>query len=201
MTTTISVLDLLEAQLGSGTVETLSRQLGTDTAATSHAVTLAVPILLGRLSKNASDADGAAALDTALNAHDGGVLDDLSNLSGGSGIGAAILKHVLGSRRGSVEEGVGKASGLNLQQAGQLLALLAPLVMGVLGRMKAQHNLTANELPVVLGQANLDMSRQSTAVGDLSRVLDSDQDGEIAGELERIGTSIVGGVLGPATSA
>jgi hypothetical protein len=67
--------------------------------------------------------------------------------------------------------------------------------MGVLGRMKRENNVTAEQLPVVLGQANLDMTRQSTAVGDLSRVLDSDDDGSIADEVARIGSSIVGGML------
>jgi len=53
----------------------MSAQLGTDTAATSNAISMALPILLGGLSKNAANAEGAAALDNALNVHDGGILD------------------------------------------------------------------------------------------------------------------------------
>lgn len=195
MDTSPSVLDALEAQLGPETIHALSKQLGTDTAATANAISMALPILLAGLSKNAADAKGSAALDTALEAHDGGVLDNLGGLLGG-GAGAAILGHILGSRRGAVQEGVGRASGLNAQQIGQLLTLLAPLVMGVLGRMKQQQGLNAAQLPVVLGQANLDMTRQSSAVGELSRVFDSNHDGEIADDIARIGSSIVGGMFG-----
>ena len=190
-----SVLDALEAQLGPEVIQKMSSQLGTDTAATSNAISMALPILLGGLSKNAADADGSAALDSALNAHDGSILDNLGALLGG-GAGGAILGHILGSRRGSVEQGVGRASGLNAQQISQLLVLLAPLVMGVLGRMKRQENIGAEQLPVVLGKANLEMSRQSTAVGDLSRVMDTDADGDIAEEIARIGSSVVGGMFG-----
>jgi len=196
MDNSTSVLDLLETQLGPDVIQKISAQLGTDSAATSHAVSMAVPILLGRLSKNAADAEGSAALDTALDAHDGSILDDLGALLRGGGAGSAILAHIVGSLRAPVEEGVGRASGLNTQQVGQLLAILAPLVMGVLGRMKRLQGVGAEQLPVVLGQANLDMAMQSAAVGDLSRILDSDHDGHIADEVARIGSAVLGGMLG-----
>ena len=192
MTTTTSVLDALETELSPARIESISAQLHINAAATSRAISMAVPILLGRLSKNASDGAGSAALDVALNAHDGQVLDNSPAPFGG---GAAILTHILGARRSAVEEGVGRATELDAQKVGELLVVLAPIVMGVLGRMRREHNVTAEQLPVVLGQANLDMTRQSSAVGDLSRVLDSEDDGSIADEVARIGSSILGGML------
>ncbi len=190
-----SVLNQLQAQLGPDMIQKMSAQLGSDTATTSNAISMALPILLGGLSKNSANAEGAADLDNALNAHDGGILGNLGALLGG-GAGAAILKHVLGSRRGPVEQGVGRATGMNAQQVGQLLIMLAPLVMGVLGRMKRQQGIDAKKLPEVLGQANLEMTRQSTSVGELSRILDSNHDGQIADDVARIGSSILGGILG-----
>src|ERR1700682_4882744 len=147
-----SILDALQEQLGPDAIQKMSGQLGTDTAATSHAISMALPILLGGLSKNAANAEGAAALDNALTAHDGGILDNLGALLGSrGGAGAAILAHILGSRRTPVEQGVGRATGMNGQQVGQLLMMLAPLVMGVLGRMKRQQGVGAERLPEVLG--------------------------------------------------
>jgi hypothetical protein len=191
-----SVLDAVEAQLGPDRIQKLSAQLGTDTATTSNAVSMALPLLLGGLSNNAANAEGAAALDNALNAHNGGILDNLGALlGGGGGVGASILGHILGARRGPVEQGVGRATGMNAQQVGQLLMMLAPLVMGVLGRMKQQHGVDATRLPEVLGKANLDMTRRSSAVGDLVRVLEGSHDGPIADEIARIGSSILGGAV------
>ena len=66
-----------------------------------------------------------------------------------------LLGHIFGGRRGSVEEGVGKASGLNAAQVAQLMAMLAPIVMGVLGRMKQTKGLDANRLPEVLNDGGL----------------------------------------------
>jgi hypothetical protein len=195
-----SVLGALEAQLGPDTIQKISAQLGSDTAATSNAISMALPILLGGLSKNAANAEGAASLDNALAAHDGSILDNLGALLGSGGTGAAILAHILGSHRTPVEQGVGRATGMNTQQVGQLLTMLAPLVMGVLGRMKQQQSVDAEKLPEVLGQAKLDMTRQSPAVGDLSRILDSNHDGQIADDLARIGSSVLGGLLSQAAS-
>jgi hypothetical protein len=191
-----SILTALEAQLRPDMVQQMSERLGTDTASTSNAISMALPILLGGLSKNAANSEGAADLDNALNDHDGGVLDNFASVLGGGGAGAAILGHILGARRAPVEQGVGRATGMNGRQVSQLLIMLAPLVMGVLGRMKRQQNVGAEQLPEVLSNANLEMARQSPGLGDLSRILDSNQDGQIADDVARIGSSILGGLLG-----
>jgi hypothetical protein len=170
----MSVLDEVRNALGPDTIQQLSGALGADPATTSNAISLALPAVLGGLANNAAQPEGAAALDNALNQHDGSILDNLGGLLGGmtggmsggagsgagnvgggalGGIGGAILGHIFGGRRGSVEEGVGKASGLDAAQVAQLMAMLAPIVMGVLGRMKQTKGLDANRLPEVLNEA------------------------------------------------
>ena len=149
-----SILDAVQQQLGPDTIQQMSNALGADPNATSNAVSLALPALLGGLSQNAAEPQGAAALDNALNQHDGSILDNLGGLlggaTGGGGIGGAILGHIFGGRRTTVEQGVGRGSGLNAAQVAQLMAMLAPIVMGVLGRMKQKKGLDANRLPEVL---------------------------------------------------
>lgn len=154
-----ALIDAVRQQLGPDTIQQLSGALGTDPSTTSNAISLALPALLSGLAHNAAQPQGAAALDDALNQHDGSILDNLGSMLGGGngagggalgGIGGAILGHIFGGRRGSVEEGVGKESGLNAAQVAQLMAMLAPIVMGVLGRMKQTKGLDANRLPEVL---------------------------------------------------
>ena len=187
MNDTTSVLNALDEHLHPESIQKMSAQLGMDTATTSKAVSMAIPILLGGLARNVSNADGAASLDKALTAHGGGIA---------GAAGAAILGHILGSRRASVEDGLGRATGLDAQKIAPLLAMLAPLVMNVLGRMKRDQSMDAEKLPEVLGQANLDMARQSPAVGDLSRVLDGDDASKISDDIARIGSTVLGGLLG-----
>ncbi|HJQ41229.1 MAG TPA: DUF937 domain-containing protein [Thermoanaerobaculia bacterium] len=159
-----SIIDTLQQQLGPDTIEQLSRSIGADAGTTSNAVSLALPALLGGLSHNASNEQGAAALDRALGDHDGSILDNLGGLFGagggegqgqgiGGGIGGAILGHIFGHKQSSVEEGVSRGSGLNAQQVIQLLTMLAPIVMGVLGRAKRNSGLDASRLPNVLQES------------------------------------------------
>jgi hypothetical protein len=182
-----SILDSVRQQLDADTIQQISQSLGADPAATANAVSLAVPALLGGLSHNAADPQGAAALDSALNAHDGSILDNLGGLLGGAGagaagggIGGAILGHIFGARRGPVEAGVGKASGLDAAQTAKLLAMLAPIVMGVLGRMKQKNGVDATKLPDVLNAGREQAEQETPGLDDLLRM----------------GTSVLGGMFG-----
>jgi hypothetical protein len=193
-----SILDAVRQQLGPDAIEQMSRSLGADPGATSNAVNLALPTLLGGLSRNASQPEGAAALDNALNAHDGSILDNLGGIlggggGGGGGIGGAILGHIFGPKRGPVEQSVGRASGLNAGQVAQLMAMLAPIVMGVLGRMKQSKGLDANRLPDVLNQSREQGEKEVPGLGG---ILDANNDGSVADDLLRMGSSALGGMFG-----
>lgn len=200
---TTSILDSLKQQLGPDTIQQLSRSLGADPAATSNAVSMALPALLGGLSNNAAKPDGAAALDRALGDHDGSILDNLGGLLGSSalsGVGGAILGHIFGGRRTAVEQGVGSASGLSGQQVSQLLMMLAPIVMGVLGRAKQQGGLDASRLPDVLQQSAQQVQQEAPAMGGLGSLLDANHDGQIADDVARMGKSVLGSLFGKSNS-
>ena len=172
-----SILKTLQQHLGPDTIQQMSSAIGADPAATSGAIATALPALLSGLKGNASNPDGAASLDRALNAHDGSILDNLGGILGGDGVGGKILGHIFGSKRAPVEEGVGRASGLDAAQVARLMAMLAPIVMGVLGRMKREKNLDASRLPDVLQQGTPD-------------------DGLGLDDLVRMGGGVLGGMFG-----
>lgn len=192
-----SILDAVRQQLGPDAIQQMSGALGADPGATSNAVSLALPAILAGLSHNAAQPQGAAALDTALNAHDGSILDNLGGLLGGAGagggIGGAILGHIFGGRRGTVEQGVGRSSGLSSGQVAQLMAMLAPIVMGVLGRMKQTKQLDPNRLPEVLQQSREQGEKEIPGLGG---ILDANHDGSVADDLLRMGSSALGGMFG-----
>ena len=73
-----AILNTLSRALTPATIQQISSSIGASPTATSQAVNLALPALLGGLSRNASNPQGAQDLDRALNAHDGGILDKLA---------------------------------------------------------------------------------------------------------------------------
>jgi len=181
-----TVLDMLSQQMGSGVLSQLSQHLGTDEKATESAMSAALPMILGGLSRNAAKPDGAQALLGALDRdHDGSVLDDITGFlnNPNQDDGNGILKHVLGNRRNAVESGVSRASGLDAGSVGKLMTMLAPLVMGALGRQRRQQQLDTGGLSDLLSKERHAVEKDAPGLSPLTRLLDADGDGQILDDL------------------
>lgn len=187
---------MLVGMLNSGEVQKLSSQLGTDQASTQKAVSTAVPMLVSALARNASSTEGAEALLGALQRdHDGSVLQNVGTALGSGALGkdgAAILGHVLGGQQETVARGIGQASGLSADTTGQLLAMLAPLVMGGLGKTQRQEGLDAAGLASMLGAQQ---ARANAGLGGLTALLDMDGDGDVTDDVVSLGSKLLGGLF------
>jgi hypothetical protein len=143
---------LLGQALGGDSIGRMSQALGADERTTGNAVQAALSMLLGALAHNSSTPTGASSLLGALERdHDGSVLDDVAGFLGGSSSGQGILGHVFGNKLGAVQNGLGQATGLDASSAGNLLTMLAPIVMGALGRTNRQGGLDVSSLGGLLG--------------------------------------------------
>jgi hypothetical protein len=195
-----SVLDLLNSQLGAGGIEAISRQLGIDPRTAQAAVAGAIPILTGAMARNASHPAGAAALDQALQRHDGSILDQaMEHLGrGDTSDGAGILGHVLGGRQETAATGLAQATGLDAGTAGRLLMMLAPLVLGAIGRTRNQQGLDPGDLAGML-RAEHDQAQSaapSGMLGALSGLLDTNHDGSVMDDVARMGGGLLGDLFG-----
>ena len=187
----MSLLDMLQQRLGGDAVNQISSKLGTDPATTQTAIAAALPMLVGALARNAQDPGKAGALANALGRHDGSVLDDVAGYlgRGDTGDGDGILGHVLGGRKETVQTGLGQAAGLDPAKAGTLLAMLAPLVMGALGKAQREKGLDTGGLAGMLGNEQQRAADAAPGVmGMLSSFLDRDHDGSVMDD--------IGGMLG-----
>ena len=159
-----SLQDLLGPQQGSEAVQQISQNVGAEPSAVNSAIQAALPMILGGLANNASTPQGADSLNQALEQdHDGSVLNDLGGLAGmifGGGQAqpaprqadaGGILGHILGGNQAPVVQEVSNQSGLNSGQVAQILMMLAPIVMGYLGRQKQQQGVGADGLGGILG--------------------------------------------------
>lgn len=177
-----SLLESLTRQLGPNALGQIGQMLGTDQATAGAASATAISTLIGALSRNAAQPQGAQALHNALaKDHDGSVLDNLKGFLGGgeTSPGDSILGHVLGGRRSRVEAGLSQATGIDAGSAGKLLAVLAPVVLGALGKAQRQQGLDAGALASFLGQQRQQLeSGQPQAMGLIGSLLDADGDGD-----------------------
>jgi len=132
--------------------------------------------------------------------HDGGILDNLSDILGGRNVqpqqeralnGAGILEHILGNKQSKVADAIGQENGLNAGQIGNLMKTLAPVLLGVLGKQKRQQGLDVSGISDLLrGERQQQQQRQSSSPigGLLKNFIDQDGDGNIMDDL--------GGMLG-----
>jgi hypothetical protein len=153
------------------------------------------------MDRNTDQPDGAESLFNALNRdHDGSILDNLGGFLGGaaSGPGDGILGHVLGGKRRSVETGLSRMSGLDMGSIAKLLPILAPIIMGFLGRTQKQRGFDANSLSEFLtGERQRAQSRDPGGMGVLGDLLDTNDDGQVIDDVVKLGGSLLGGLLGP----
>lgn len=115
----------------------------------------------------------------------GGTSSMLSGLLGGSsgsrsGNFTGILNNVFGNQNvSSVQQGVSQATGMESGKVGSLMAMLTPMVMGAVGKVKRQDGLDAKGLANVLQNEQQDIERQVPEASGISRFLDSNRDGKI----------------------
>lgn len=218
---TASLTDELMGQLQGAPMQGLAQQLGLDSVQTEQAVGVALPMLFGALGQNAAQPQGAADLFGALQrdhtsangAMDlggllggllggagaagglGGLLGGLlGGASGGAGAGGSILGNIFGGQQQQAESQLGQATGLG-GNSGQLLALLAPLVMSFLANRVQSQGMGANDLGSALGQERSQIQSQGgMAGGILGSLLDQNGDGKLdVGDLFKLGGSLLGG--------
>ncbi|MDX2438082.1 MAG: DUF937 domain-containing protein [Acidobacteriota bacterium] len=190
----------LMGQLGGGGIEQIGRSVGLDSGDVSKVLAGAMPAMLSGLTRNSSSSAGAAGLLGALDRdHDGSVLDDVMGFLGGGGnlgAGAGILGHVLGGRQSNVESAISKSSGVDMASVGKILAMVAPLLMGALGKAKREQGLDAAGLTAALGQQEQAARKVSPSAVDMfSRMLDSDGDGDTMDDIVKMGSGLLGGLF------
>ena len=194
-----SIFDLITSSLDSGSMSQISKQLGQDTGTTRNAINSALPMLLGALKKSAQ-ADSGEGLARALNTkHDGSILDNVAGYlsKNDQTDGAGILKHVLGSNRDLAASKLQMASGVDKEQASSLLATLAPVVLGALGKAKRDSGLRDEDLTRVLdGETRALEQKAPGMMSALTGMLDADGDGDtdLSDVLSR-SSKMLGGLL------
>ena len=203
-----NLLDLLSSQLDDNVIDNLSSKIGgADRQQTATAAQGIMSTLISGLAKNASTPEGASSLANALDSdHDGSVLDDLMGMFGGqvqpqqarAVNGAGIVNHILGDRQGGAIDMISKASGLDSSKTGNLMTMIAPMVMGLLGKQKQQSGLDIGGL---MGLLSGTVSQQKEAGNPLmdmaTRFLDKDGDGSAIDDIAgMVGKGLLGKLFG-----
>jgi len=197
-------MDLLKGQLGQQGMKMLVDQMGggADERQVSTAAEGVMSTLISALAKNTQSQEGANSLVNALdNDHDGGILDNLGDFLQGNTQqmnprttnGSGILKHLLGPNQSGAIDMISKMSGLSGGNAGNLMATLAPVIMGLLGKQKRQAGLDVGGLANLLNQNVTKQKSSGNPLFDMAnKFLDADGDGSAVDDImAKVGGSLL----------
>lgn len=179
-------IGLLTGQLHSPDIlQQLGRSAGVSPEQAGKLADIGLPMLFEQISRNASTPKGQDSLFKALDQHQGDSLDDLAGFLKGVDTqdGAKILKHVFSDKNEGVQNSLAETSGLSSQQVMTLLSLLAPLVLGALGRQKKSQGVKADGLSGLASSLSQSLGLDKSLAGVLGGLLDGEGGSGLLGDL------------------
>jgi len=189
--TAMNLLDQISDALGaSGALGDLSSTLGASKSETDSLVGAGLPAILGSLGAQ-TGGDGLGALMGLLGDDNGGFLDSLGPFFGQgdkTGVASKLVGSLFGSQRGAIESHVANASGGSVSMVSRILPMLAPAVMGMIGKITKDEELDADGLGSRLAAIGAD--------GPLGDILSEGTDEDRAGFLDGIAAFRDAGGLG-----
>lgn len=139
----MNIQDLIGGGIGSQATDGISQKLGIDKDKTKWLLAAATPLMVSALSYNANKKGEADQIDNVLSSrHDGGIFDQLGKHfeQGPTDEENRIVNHIFGKNTNQVTESLALKSGLSADKVASVLAMLAPIVMGFLGKEKKSQS-------------------------------------------------------------
>ena len=196
----MSLIEQLTKTLASQIAEQASAKTGLDQTQAQNAIPAVVASLLGGMKKNVAQPDGANALASALSNHDGGLLDQISNLSDDNVLndGQKIIGHLLGGKQQQAQQALATANGAQESQMADLFAMVAPALMASLGKAKQDQGLDVNALAgLINNEGQAAAAALPNELGGLMKFIDQDGDGDFKDDLiQAAGSKLLGGLFG-----
>lgn len=196
----MSLIDLITGNAGTQVAEQAENKFGIQKNQVIALLAVAAPLVISYLRNKSQDANEAEALNQALDRdHDGSVLNDPSQLEARQQEGGSILDHIFGGQKAQVENSLSEQTGISMNKIGPILGMLAPLIMGYIGREKQSNGVNSGGLGDLLGgilggAQNQAQAQPSNPINDiLGQVLGGGQQQQSSGNPLN---DILGQVLG-----
>lgn len=170
----------------------MGTSVGVEPSKVAQIIKLGMPTILQALGRNASTVEGSQALEGALKEHEKDKLSDIEKFleKVDTRDGAKILDHVFQDKNVPVQENIAKKTGVNNLQVAGILAMIAPIVLGMLSQQKKKKKVETSNIPDLIGSM-LSPDGGGNIVDMFSGLLDSDKDGNVMDDLGKL----LGGLL------
>lgn len=197
----MSLIDLITGNAGNQVATQAENKFGISKNQIIALLAVASPLVISYLRKKSQeDPNEAEALNNALDKdHDGSILDNPSQVEARQQEGGSILDHIFGGQKATVENQLSQNTGISMDKIGPILAMLAPVIMGYIGKQKQSNGVTSggglgDMLGGILGGAQ--SQAQAEPSNPLNDILGSVLGGSQANNSGNPLNDILGSVLG-----
>jgi len=140
----MGMIDLITGGIGTKVITALAGKLGISESKAKWMVAIAVPLMIAALKYNSSKkAEKADSLNNALDTkHTGDALDRVDQIvtDGPTEDDDKIVSNMFGKNADQVKSEIAAKTGISSETVGTVLSTLAPIVMGYLGKEKANQS-------------------------------------------------------------
>jgi OmpA-OmpF porin, OOP family len=161
----VNLLDIIKSQIGGELIEKAANFVGEEGSVTKKALELIMPSILGGITQQAKEPINAEALLNNIKGggHDGSIFDTVGNLLGGGSAtqgfldsGESIVDGLFGNKTSGIVDWIAAFTGIKTGSASGLMNMIAPLVMGAIGKQVVGGNLGVSGLTSLLdGQSSI----------------------------------------------
>lgn len=163
----MSILDLFTGNTADNIFSQIENKFGVSKTQLMTLLASAAPMVISQLKDKSQDAQQAEALNKALDKdHDGSILTNPALLANKQEEGNSILSHIFGNQKGNIENKLSTETGISMDKIGPILAMLAPIIMGYIGKQKQQNSTEAGGLSDLLGGILGKVQNQGEASGN-----------------------------------
>ena len=201
----INLIDLAKGYLTKTAVGKISEHLNEDSNDVQSALSGILPTILGGIVQQASTHNGANQLLGSLKQNNfGSLLDNFSGAIGGTNqsdsllsSGGGIIKSIFGDKIGSIISAISSFSGLRSSSSSSLLSMVAPLIMGVIGKQVNTSSSGVSGLTnLLMGQKDYIKTAMPSGLSSISSLLNFSHLGDmkesfskVSHEVEEVGNS------------
>ncbi len=181
-----SISEGLMSALSSGdNLSAISKKVGGDNNAVKSALGMGIPAIMGSMASTASKPGGMDMLKGLMSKADASnPSGDVSAAIGGTG-GQDMLGGLMGGQLAPVQAAISKKTGLPAEAVGQVLAMVAPMVLGKVGKMFKSQSMDEKGLGSFLGEQSKMAMGSSPDTADIMKQL-SGGSGEKAGIMGKL---------------
>lgn len=142
----MNLIELITGNAGNQVASQAENKFGISKNQIIALLAVAAPLVISYLRKKSQeDPNEAEALNNALDKdHDGSILDNPAQVEARVQEGGSILDHIFGGQKAQVENQLSQNTGISMDKIGPVLAMLAPLIMGYIGKEKQSSGVTSS---------------------------------------------------------